>query len=148
YHWQVKPLRIGNKLYVRSAQKGGPLVCFEMKTHKVLWSKSYDDRVLSDPVLIDSWLYIITARNDMFDVLYLHRISPETGESSLRAELVQVRDGLPAIGRPAVVGDGIFFRASGALVNCNLRGAVQWARRLLFVPPDALPGMHGGMGLD
>ncbi len=146
--WQVKPLRIGNRLYVRSPQKGGPLVCFEMKTHKVLWSKSYDDRVLSDPVLIDSWLYIITARSDMFDALYLHRISPETGESSLRSELVQVRDGLPAIGRPAVVGDGILFRASGALVKCNLRGAVQWARRLLFVPHDAMPGMHGGMGLD
>ncbi len=146
--WQVKPLRIGNRLYVRSPQKGGPLACFEMKTHKVLWSKSYDDCVLSGPVLIDSWLYIITATSDVSNALYLHRISPETGESSLRSELVRVRDERSAIGRPAAVDNGIVFRALGSLVNCNLRGDVRWARRLLFVPPDTMPEMHAGVGLD
>ncbi|MBL7134301.1 MAG: PQQ-binding-like beta-propeller repeat protein, partial [Phycisphaerae bacterium] len=147
-HWQVKPLRIGNRLYVRPALKGCPVACFEIKTGKHLWSKSYDDRVLSGPIPIGSWLYVITTTSDMSNALYLHRLSPETGESSLRSELVWVRDERPAIGRSAVVGDGILFRAPGSLVNCNLRGAVRWARQLPFPPPEVLPEMHAGMGLE
>ena len=143
-----RPLQVGGKLYVRYGVQGRPLTCIDTKTGKFLWSKQYDDSVLSDPILIGSWVSVITARNDTSAGLQLHRVSPETGESSLSSELVRIRDLWPAIGRPAVVGDAILFRAEGCLVNCDVRGAIRWARRLPFVPSSAMPNLHADMALD
>ncbi|MDP6544695.1 MAG: PQQ-binding-like beta-propeller repeat protein [Phycisphaerae bacterium] len=143
-----RPLQIGDKLYVRYGLQGRPLTCVDTKTGKFLWSKRYDDFVLSDPVLIGSWVSVITASRTTSPGLQLHRVSPETGESSLSSELVRVRDQWPTIGRPVVVGDAILFRAEGCLVNCDIRGSVRWARRLPFVPADALPDLHADMALD
>ena len=86
----ARPLRIGGKLYVRASVRGrSALACFDAAKGKLLWSQTYDDRVLSNPILIDAWLYVITARNAMAGALdlYLHRVSPETGESSLSSAL-------------------------------------------------------------
>jgi len=141
-------LQIGERLYVRSGLQGRPLTCVETKTGKRLWSKPYDDCVLSDPILIGSWVSVISARYGTSDALHLHRVSPETGESSLSSKLVSVRDKWPIIGRPVVIADAIIFRTAGCLVNCDLRGAVRWARRLPFVPATVLPELHTGMALD
>jgi len=143
-----RPLQIDNKLYVRYGVRGHPLTCIDTKTGTFLWSKQYDDCVLSDPILMGSWVSVITANNATSPGLQLHRVSPETGESSLSSELVRIRDQWPAIGRPAVVGDAILFRAQGCLVNCDVRGAIRWARRLPFVPATALPKLHEDMALD
>ena len=143
-----RPLQIGDKLYVRYGVTGRPLTCVDIKTGKFLWSKRYDDRVLSDPILIGSWVSVITTSRETSAGLQLHRVSPETGESSLSSELVRVRDQWPTVGRPAVVGDAILFRAEGCLVNCDVRGAVRWARRLPFVPVEAMPDLHTDMALD
>jgi len=147
----ARPLRVGKNLYVRLGVRGrSALACLEAHTGQMLWSQTYDDRVLSDPVLIDSWLYVITAKDALGEALdlYLHRVSPQTGESALSSALLQVRGGSPSIGRPAVVGNGIVFRASGCLVNCDFRGVVRWARRLPFAPPDVLEEMFYDMPLD
>jgi len=143
-----RPLLVGDKVYVRYGLQGRPLTCVDAKTGKFLWSKRYDDCVLSDPVLIGSWVSVITASRQTPAGLQLHRVSPETGESSLSSQLVQIRDQWPTIGRPAVVGDSILFRAEGCLVNCDVRGAVRWALRLPFVPVDTLPDHHANTALD
>ncbi|MDP6634498.1 MAG: PQQ-binding-like beta-propeller repeat protein [Phycisphaerae bacterium] len=144
----ARPLRVGDKLFVRYGLKGRPLTCIDTKTGKFLWSRQYDDYVLSDPILLGSWVSVITADQDTSLGLQLHRVSPETGESSLSSGLVRIRDIWPAIGRPVVVGDAVVFRAEGCLVNCNLRGTVRWAKRIPFVPPEVSPGLHSDTPLD
>jgi len=144
----VALVRAGSGLYVRCGLKGRPLTCFETKTGKRLWGRTYDDRVLSDPILIGSWLFVITVGYDLSGGLYLRRISPATGESSLSSQLVRIRDSSPAIGRPVVVGRSILFRTAGCLVNCNALGEVRWARRLPYVPLEAMPEVHTGMGVE
>jgi outer membrane protein assembly factor BamB len=144
----AKPLLLGDKMYVRYGLYGRPLTCVDTKTGKFLWSKAYDDTVLSDPIMIGSWVSVITARQDTSARLLLHRVSPETGESSLSSELVRARDLWPSVGRPAILGDSILFRAEGCLVNCDVRGAIRWARRLPFVPSEALPDLHANISID
>ncbi|MDP7288049.1 MAG: PQQ-binding-like beta-propeller repeat protein, partial [Phycisphaerae bacterium] len=138
----VQPIVIGDRMFVRHGVKGRPLTCFDTKTGKSLWSKQYDEYVLSDPVMLGSWVSVITASQDTTAGLQLHRVSPSTGESSLSSRLVRLRDLWPAIGRPAVIGDSFLFHAEGCLVNCNIRGSVRWARRLPFIPSKVMPAMH------
>jgi len=138
------PLQIAGRLFLRNGSAGRPLTCIDVATGKFLWSRRYDDEVLSDPFAIGSWVSVITASSGDFAStgLQLHRISPETGESSVSSELVRVRDARPVIGRPALVGDSILFRARGCLINCGVSGEIRWARRLRFVPRQALPDLH------
>ena len=144
----ARPLQIGNRLFLRNGLTGRPLTCIDTGTGKFLWSRRYDEDLLSDPVMIGSWVSVITARRGTSTGLQLHRVSPETGESSVSSELVRVRDKRPVIGRPAVVGDSILFRVRGCLINCDISGAIRWARRLRFVPPQALPDLHKDTALD
>ncbi|MBT3200686.1 MAG: PQQ-binding-like beta-propeller repeat protein [Phycisphaerales bacterium] len=145
----ARPLRIGDKLFIRYATPGHPLTCIDIKTGKLLWSKQYDDYTLSDPISTGAWVSVITASTDTTSAaLQLHRVSPETGESSLATRLVRSRDLLPTVGRPVIVGDSILFRAEGCLINCSLRGTVRWAKRLPFVPRKALPDLHEDIAMD
>ena len=143
-----RPLQIGDKLFVKHAVPGRPLTCIDSKTGTLLWSRQYDTYVMSDPTLIGSLISVITASKEPALGLKLHRISPDTGESSQASQLVRIRDIWPAIGRPAVVGDAILFRAEGCLVNCSLQGSVRWAKRLPFVPIEAAPALHADTPLD
>lgn len=144
----VRILRMGGRLYLRTGLEGRPLACFDAKTGKQLWRRQYDHRVLSDPIMIGSSVCVISARHDASDALFLHRVFPDSGESSLSHRLVHVRDEWPTVGRPVVVGDAMIFRTAGCLINCDVRGAIRWARRLPFVPPAALPELHTDVALD
>jgi len=116
------------------------LMCLDLLTHKPLWQQAYDEGVLSDPILVDSWLYVLTFRSTRggpVEVL-LRRVSPETGQSALSARLVGLQrdDQLLTPGRLTLAGDRLLFRCPGALVCCDLLGELHWVRRLTFVPPD------------
>ena len=141
-------LRVDDKLYVRCAQTAPPLACFETKTGKRLWSRSYEGHVLSDPFEIGSWVSVLTGKAGMPGTLHLRRIAMDASELSLSSQLVAVRDKLPPIGRPVVVDNAILFRAGGYLVNCDRSGSPRWARRLQTVPATILPELHVGMTLD
>ena len=146
-----RPLVVGKRLYLRADQKGRQvLACFDAEKGTLTWSGAYDDEVLSDPILIDSWLYVIaakTAGGSAYE-LYLHRVSPETGESSLASGLLKVRGTIPVVGKPAVVGNNILLRASGCLVCCDFLGVVRWVRRLPFLPRDVDAAMLDQMPLE
>jgi len=145
---RARLLRVGQSLYVRSVEPGRPLACFNTLTGKPLWSKVYDDRVLSDPVLIGAWVSVISTRDSVPGTLHLQRVSPITGETSFSSRPVQIRDSWPSIGRPAVVGNSLLFRTTGCLISSDLRGEVQWARRLPLVPHSVLPEAHTGMSTE
>jgi len=145
----ARPLQIGDKTFIRHGSTGRPLTCLDTKTGKPIWSKSYDHYVLSDPILIGSWVSVITASHDSSSAsLQLHRVSPETGESSLSSPLVRTRDLPPTMGRAAIVGDAVIFRAEGCLVNCSTRGTIRWAKRVPFVPAEVLPDLHADSPLE
>ena len=141
-------LRVNDRLYVRCAEAGRPLACFETKSGTRLWSRQYDDRVLSDPVLVGPSISVITARHGTSGALYLRRVSAEGNELSPSLPLAQVVERWSGLGRPAVVDDAILFRTGGCLVNCSHRGALRWARRLPMVPPEVIPELYTGMTLD
>ncbi len=145
---RVRLLRVGQRLYVRCVLPGRPLACFDTRTGKPLWSKVYDDRVLSDPILIGPWVSVISARDSVSGTLQLQRVSPSTGEASLSSRPIEIRDSWPSIGRPAVVGDSLLFRTAGCLIRCDLRGEIQWARRLPLVPNSVMPETHTGTSME
>ena len=153
--WRDKPgedtariLRIGDMLCVRTGLEGRPLACYDAATGEKIWTRRYDHRVLSDPIAVGSFIYVVSARHDMSDALFLHRVYPHSGQLALSHRLVAVRDEWPAVGRPVVVGNAMIFRAAGCLISCDLRGTIRWARRLSFVPASALPELHTDVALD
>lgn len=136
----ARPLRIGQRVYLCQGLTGRPLVCFDAKTGRQLWSRQYGAHVVSDPIRTGSGLSVIAA--DASGGLHLHRVSAETGDPTTSSELVRVRDDRPTVGRPVVVGEAMLFRTAGCLVCCDRRGAVRWVRRLPLVPATVLPDLH------
>jgi len=141
-------LRAGNRLYVRCTRGERPLECFHTQTGKRLWSRTYDTGVLSDPFLIGPWVSVITGDDDARGALCLQRTAKDADELSLSSRIVDVRDEVRPVGRPAVVGDAVLFRAAGCLINCDRRGTLRWARPLRAVPEDVLPELHTSLALD
>ena len=147
----ARPMLVGKKLYARFLLSGRwMLVCLDVEKGKPVWQNAYGGHVVSDPILIDGRLQVISARpapDDSLD-LYLHSVHPGGGEASLSASLVRVRKVSPSVGRPAATSGGIVFRASGCLISCDLRGDIRWVRRLLTVPPDVSPRLLREMPSD
>jgi len=134
-------LRVGQTFVVRTPEMG-ELACFEAASGKAVWKRSYDHRILSDPVRVGSSLVVITARYGDDGALFVRRISPRTGESSVARRLMRLRDEWPPLGRPAVIGETMLLRSAGGLINCDLHGTIRWARRLPLLPAEALPEFH------
>jgi len=147
----ARALLVGKKLYARFLVSGRwTLVCLDVEKGKPVWQNAYGGHVVSDPILIDGRLQVISARpapDDSVD-LQLHSVDPGGGEPSLSAPLLRVRKMPLAVGRPAAASGGIVFRVAGCLVSCDLRGDIRWVRRLLAVPPDVLPGLFSEMPSD
>ncbi|MGB2820136.1 MAG: PQQ-binding-like beta-propeller repeat protein [Phycisphaerae bacterium] len=140
------PVISQDKLYARmDSRRESLLACIDLGNGKPLWTQRLDDGILSDPILINSWLYVMTRRSTRGGAteVYLHRVSPETGHSSLAAPLVGLRpySRVLAPGHLALTGDSLLFRCSATLVCCDLLGQIRWIRRLTFVPPDVDPGL-------
>jgi outer membrane protein assembly factor BamB len=135
------PIVAGDRLYVRlRARRGSYLGCFELQTGKQVWLERYDDGVVSDPILVDGWLYVLSCQTTLGGLadIHLRRVSPETGRSALAARLIGLRRDLQLLnaGRLIHAGDALLFRCSATLVCCDLLGEVRWIRRLTFIPPD------------
>jgi outer membrane protein assembly factor BamB len=143
----------GGRAYIRLQTRREPyLACYDLQNGKCIWRERYDEGVLSDPILINNWLYVLSYRTAIGGqaTIYLRRVSPESGQSALAARLVVLRRETRLLdpGRLVQAGDSLLFRCAGAMVCCDLLGEVQWIRRLPFVPPevdrslmnDLLPG--------
>jgi len=135
------PLVSGNRLYARmKCRREDLLACIDLAGGKCLWRQRYDDGILSDPILANSRLYVVTYRSTRGGStdLYLRRVSPETGRSSLAVRLIALRrySGMLRPGRLVLAGDSLLFRSSATLLCCDLLGEVRWIRRLTFIPPD------------
>jgi outer membrane protein assembly factor BamB len=140
------PIVAGGRAFVRLQTKREPyLACYDLKDGKCLWRERYDEGVLSDPILVNNWLYVLSYRTAMGGqaTICLRRVSPETGQSALSARLVVLRREARLLdpGRLLLAGDSLLFRCAGALVCCDLLGEVQWIRRLTFVPPEVDRGL-------
>jgi outer membrane protein assembly factor BamB len=136
----------GGRAYVRLQTKREPyLACYDLKDGKCIWRERYDEGVLSDPILVNNWLYVLSYRSALGGqaTIYLRRVSPESGQSALAARLVVLRRETRLLdpGRLVLAGDSLLFRCAGAMVCCDLLGEVQWIRRLAFVPPEVDRGL-------
>ncbi|HUS90762.1 MAG TPA: PQQ-binding-like beta-propeller repeat protein [Phycisphaerae bacterium] len=136
------PVLSGDRLFVRmDSRRETLLACLDLKIGQPLWQQRFDEGILSDPILVNSWLYVLTYRTSLGGLveIYLRRISPETGQSAMASRLVALRRDsrlLVAPGRLTLAGEALVFRCSATLVCCDLLGEVRWIRRLTFVPPD------------
>jgi len=135
------PVVTTDRLYARMlSRRGSVLACIDPRRGKTVWLQRLDDGIASDPVLVNSWLYVLTHRMPRGNTaeIYLHRISPETGRSSFSARLLALRrdSRLLDAGQLALAGDSLLIRCSATLVCCDLLGEVRWIHRLTYVPPD------------
>ncbi len=157
-HWEIRhapdesgvpawPLLCGGRIVLRVLdRRETQLLCLDAGKGEEVWKLRFDEGVLSDPLLVNGWLYVLTYRTSLGGLadIHLRRISPETGRSSLAARLVRLRrEGRRlAPGRLTLAGDRLVFRCAGTVVCCDLLGEVQWIRRLPFVPPDVDDELH------
>jgi len=145
------PVVAGSRVYARiQSRREAALLSIDTKTGKGDWTERFDEGVLSDPILINSWLYVLTYRRSLGDMteIYLRRVSPETGQSAMAARLVTLRvdsSRLLSPGKLTRVGEALVFRCAATLVCCDLLGQVRWLRRLTFVPPDIDRELTDGM---
>ena len=140
------PIVSGNRLFARlHSRRGAALVCIDLRSGKPLWQERLDDGILSNPILVNSWLYVLTHRSMRGGTseIYLRRVSPETGRSSLAARLLALRRRSGSLGSAclALAQDRLLFRCAATVACCDLLGQVQWIRRLTFVPPDVDRGL-------
>ncbi len=140
------PTVAGNRLYARMKwRREDVLVCVDLPSGKPVWRERFEDGFLSDPILVNSWLYVVTHRSTRGGTteIYLRRVSPETGHSALTARLVGLRRYARMLtpGRLVLAGDSLLFRCSATLLCCDLLGEIRWIRRLTFVPPDVDRGL-------
>ncbi|MBI1373135.1 MAG: PQQ-binding-like beta-propeller repeat protein, partial [Phycisphaera sp.] len=141
-----RPLVFGDKVYLPlQRDRHCELACVNLNNGGDVWRQRLDDDIVSDPVIIGPWIYVVTIREQLGDYadLMLRRVSPETGESVLAKRLVRMRYGEPVfcVGRPVLVDDALLFRAGNTLICSDLLGETRWFRRLPFVPSEVDPDL-------
>ncbi len=114
------------------------LTCITRESGEVVWSKSFDDTIIGEPVLCDGTIVAIGLRNntEKDGVCVLRRLDPATGQCLLSREIarVELSRGSVEAGRPLVHEDNLLFRCGGGVICCDLLGKVQWIRKLPFLP--------------
>ncbi len=136
-----KPLIVGDRMFVSLYLNSQlTLACYELSKRRLIWQKAYDDWMAGDPVLVGSWLYVLSVRWQAggYGQVLLRRVMPETGESVFASPVarVRMRDSLFDVGTPKVVGDALLFRTGDSLIQCDLLGQVRWIRKLAYIPSD------------
>ncbi|MEM7392551.1 MAG: PQQ-binding-like beta-propeller repeat protein, partial [Verrucomicrobiota bacterium] len=136
----VRPLVADGRLYTILPDGDGVfLKCFLLDGFKEEWKTAIQGRMVSDPVIQASTLFLLTVSADEY--LHLNRIDAARGQPEPSIMLVRhVRDEREEnLIRLLPTPHQLLIPVRGAVVACDPWGVIQWIRRMPFVPPEADP---------
>jgi outer membrane protein assembly factor BamB len=139
-----RPIVIGDRVIVRRLAKDGPtLVGLDMATGRVEWTTRSGIAVVSDPVVIDGTLRVVTSEPAAQELIQLElsTIDERTGALTVRSRLIQFRDvwdrQVPC--QMSVDEDGLVVVGCGSAWRCTADGQIVWLRRQTWIPASVDP---------
>ena len=135
----MQPVAAGDRLFLRRIAKQGPeLICLNDETGKVVWKAKLTHQVVSDPMLVQDQLFVLSAgvaHEPQYQV-YLSCLDPLNGDVLSQRPLVQLRDAgnRQIFCQATVVDDRIVASVGGGVLCCDLLGQVRWLRRQTWLP--------------
>lgn len=148
----MQPVLNDGKLFVRRLTANGPeLACLDAADGRVIWTARPDDGVISDPLLIDGRLFLLSARYDAGRVfVQLVGLEPNAGHLRSRVMLAEFRDlwrqQFPC--QATVADDRIVASLGGCVLCCDTLGQVHWLRRQVWSPPSGMEHHDGRTWLE
>jgi len=138
----LQPVVHGDRIYARYEHGSrSALFCLDAeRSGEIVWSQSYDDGLLANPLLVGSWMYVVTKRDrrgDQFDIV-LRRLAPDNGESVMEATLATFTQQADTDNASELTfaGDRLLFYFANTLTCVDLLGELQWVRKTTYVHED------------
>jgi outer membrane protein assembly factor BamB len=135
----MTPVLNEGRLFVRRLTTEGPeLACLDPADGTVVWNTRPDSGAISDPMLIDQRLYVLSASYETSKVyVYLVALQPATGHARSRILLAEFRDAwrqqLPC--QATAIEDRIVTSVGGCVLCCDTSGQILWMRHQAWIPP-------------
>jgi len=137
----MQPSVEGNRVFARLLADSGPeIVCLDLETGEQQWTSEKCGLVISDPLLIDGQLRILTVQSGATHYnsqIALTALDARTGRLRRHWPLVTLRRSWSHSehGCRAVVAEGhIYAVVAGSLLCCDPHGQVSWLRKELWLP--------------
>jgi outer membrane protein assembly factor BamB len=142
----MKPLVVGDRIYVRQLHRNGPvLVCLDRNNGQHVWvtPAPRDEEIVSDPLISHGKLLALTLLRTHRDdgLLRLTSFALDTGEVIDSSELVGLRDSWRQwrVCAMTQTEDGVIASLGGLVLCTDLAGNVRWARRQVPLPASQEP---------
>ncbi len=143
HDWTLTPMRplvVGERLYVRRLVKTGPELAALQKTDgHVTWRTRTGLLVVSDPLWLNHSVIALTlSHSDQQSILYLSTFDPSNGMVIAQERLATLRESWwqQRTCQLAAVKDGLVAVFGGTVLACDRRGKILWVRRQEWISPQ------------
>lgn len=142
--YPATPTIVGDRVFARMpAGRRDQIVALSLEEGKVLWQREYDQGFITDPLVVGSWVYVLTWRPGLGESIeiILRRLSMTDGQSAQETRLINLRDDREnrQAPKPIISDSSLLITVGNTVLSCDLLGELQWVRRLSYLPRDAAP---------